>query len=224
MHLRRAEGAGLLGRRGLRAEGRSFREKFNLYTISHECPFLLPWGVSPGPEAPVSGSRELYIGGTCPSVLLPQCSLLVQPSISGYRKRCRLIGSVQQGRWSRDTKALLSLQQIGRVAGRGKSRVRCTLPISPSYSPWGLWVPPHGISPKVSWCVWLVGNPVCEPCTSGLHSRAPKRPGGPQARDAGKWPSSHCLLPSPCAIRALLRVPCLARATSPWPMRSLRGW
>lgn len=44
VHLRRAEGTGLLGRQGLRAEGRSFREKFNRYTISHKCPFLLPWG------------------------------------------------------------------------------------------------------------------------------------------------------------------------------------
>lgn len=88
-----------------------------------------------------------------------------------------------------------------------------------------LWVPPHGTSPKVSWCVWLVGNPVCEPCTSGLHRRTPKRLGGPSGKGClESGPPATASFSLPIAIRALLRVPYLAWATSPWSMRSLRGW
>lgn len=79
----------------------------------------------------------------------------------------------------------------------------CTLPISPSLLPWGPLAPPHGTSPKSSWCMWLVGNPVYEPCTSGPHIRAPKWPtgtldkghleGGPPATASFSLP----LLPEP---------------------------
>lgn len=108
----------------------------------------------------------------------PHWPLQVQPSISDYRKRCRLIGSIQQGLWSRDQSPHFSPADR-KSSGEGKVKRDVPFQFLLSYSPWDPWVPPHGTSPKVSWCVWLVGNPVCEPCTSGPHSRAPKKPGGP---------------------------------------------
>lgn len=57
--LEEGRGDRFAGEAGTKSRGKELQRKFNLYTTSHKCPFLLPWGLSPGPEAPVSGSREL---------------------------------------------------------------------------------------------------------------------------------------------------------------------
>lgn len=87
MHLRRAEGAGLMGRQGLRAEGRSFRENStfkppatNAHSAGSGAYILGQRPQSPRSQGTVVQEEPVLLSA-------PHCSLLVQPSISGYRKR-----------------------------------------------------------------------------------------------------------------------------------------
>lgn len=93
--LEEGKGDRFAGEAGTKSRGKELQRKFNLYTTSHKCPFLLPWGLSPGPEAPVSREQGTVVQEEPVHLsFCPHCSLLVQPSISDYRKRCRLISSI----------------------------------------------------------------------------------------------------------------------------------
>lgn len=89
--------------------------------------------------------------------------------------------------------SFISLQQQKELRGGGSQEWAAPFQFLLPYSPGDLLAPPHGTSPKSSWCMWLVGNPVYEPCTSGPYSRTPKWPTGTWTRNA--WRVAHQPLP-----------------------------
>lgn len=104
MHLRRAKGAGLLGRQGLRAEGRSFRENSTFKPPATNAN-------STGSGAYILGQRPQSPGrqGTVVQeepVLLSFCPPLLPPGAAQHfwlQKEEQLTGSSQQSLWPRDT-------------------------------------------------------------------------------------------------------------------------
>lgn len=202
VHSRRAEGAACWEGRDERAERRSFGESSTFKppaTTAHSscpgafCPSrALSWARGPSLHGAGNCSAEEPVHLSCPCCSIPVQLAALLAAKRGAADRFYPAGPLAQGTQSPHFPPGRRKSREGGGSQEWAAPFQFLLPHSP-----GDLLAPYCTSPKLSWCTWLVGNPVCEPCTSGPHSRALE---GPWLRGSCReWPISHCLhsLPLP---------------------------
>lgn len=160
-------------------------------------------------------NRDCSAGGSCPSVLLPQCSLLAV----GRRAVDRLdpVGPLATSEAAPKEATSLAPSRVG-VSEVG-------IPARFSFlTPGDLGAPLHCTpSDRAGACGWW--KPCLPTLAPGAHVRTSNRSVGPWRR--GTWgreqPTSHCLRQSPLSPEPLLGF-FPGQAPSLWSTRPLRDW